>query len=242
MININENSKNPLLLFYLICDKYDDENLHKILSKYLYYYYNYLLNYNLLKIKSLENKKKSKKILIEFKNLYNSQIVILKSLKKIRTKFNKFNFWKKTLDNQIKYLEKLNDMFLSIFECSKSTINFYNKLTYIQTDNDIRYFSNVIYNRLSDTYKLFGYHFFKNNKILLINQIEFEDMSFKSKIKYTKYIFLKISLVINEYLYLFRLYKLNQNDIKNIIEPEYLDMEIEETNFDSEIDYNDILE
>ena len=133
-------------------------------------------------------------------------------------------------------------MFLSIFECSKSTINFYNKLTYIQTDNDIRYFSDVIYNRLIDTYKLFGHSFFKNNKILLITQIQFDDMSFKSKIKYTKYIFLKISLIINEYLYIFKLYKLNQNDIKNIIDPEYLDMEIEETNFDSEIDYNEIIQ
>ena len=242
MNEIIKYTKYPILLLYIMLNKYNDEDCSNLIRIFLKYHSNFFIKYNILKFKKLlKNKKQTKLILKKYYFLVRKQINILNKIKKIKNKFTNKFFWIKNIDKQIEYLENLNLRFLAIFECSKSNIFFHNKLILIKRENDIKFFNNIINEKLTSTYKLFGYNFFKNNKILLITQADFENLTFENKVQFTKYIFSKIYLILQHYLYLFKIYKLNQKELEILMDDSIIPFNIILENFDSEIEYNDII-
>lgn len=239
MDKIIKNTNKPLLLLYLLILQNKDEKCCNILRIFMNYHSNIFLNYNIFRLHIFDKKENSKKLLIEYYNSIKSQISILNKIKKFKTKFTNKFFWRYNLEEQICYLKKLNTKFLAIFECNKNIYPFHIKLELITNLKDINYFTNVIYERLTEVYKLFGFKFFKNNNLLLINELEFFDLGYVNKVNYLSYIYLKITCYLNKYIYLFELYFLNKKKIEIMINYKIKPLEVIVETFDSEIEYND---
>lgn len=238
---MDENIKNtnkPLLLLYLLIEKNKDTDCCNIIRIFMTYHSSIFLNYNILKMNVLSNKNKSKELIKNYYLLVRNQINLLNKLKKVKTKFNKKNFWNKDLNYIANYLKNLNCKFLSIFECNKSLHPFYLKLDLIYNESNIIFFTNIIYERLKDIYNLFGYKFFKNHNLVLINELEFVNLEYINKINYLSYIFLKISNYLNKYIYIVDLYVINKEKLNILLDYNIIPMEISIETFDSEEEYD----
>tara|TARA_Y100000389_G_C17363642_1_gene465081 strand:+ start:190 stop:933 length:744 start_codon:yes stop_codon:yes gene_type:complete len=241
MEDIIKNTKFPVLLLYVLLLKNDDEECCNILKYFLKYHLEIYLKLNMSKlIKLLKEKDSSIKLLKNFNKLLINQINLLNKIKKIKNKFNKNRFWYKNVNKQIEYLVDLDNKFKSIFECNKNLNFFHYRLEYIKKETDIMFFTNELYFRLSKVYKLFGYSFFKNHKILITTELDFFDLDYVNKVNYVSYIFFKIEYYLSRYIYLFKLYKYNQHDIELFLS-DVKPLDIIPDNFDSEIDYQEII-
>lgn len=237
--NYIKNLRLPALLLFIITILDLNDNITKLFIKF------YLKNhYNLIKDKKkiFINKNKTYEVLNDFDNISKNQIIILRKFKKIKSKFTNKFFWKKDLKKQLEYLEKLFKMFLALCDCSNTSMILFHKLETLPYYNDkiITYHSNLIYTRLSKIYNLLGYKFFKNHKISIITELEFCNLDFNNKIIFFRHIYSKINLLLKKYIYLFKMYIINQKQLLSICN-NYEELDISLNNFDSEIEYNDII-
>lgn len=240
MKNLENDIKNinfPLLLIFIITILDINDNITKIFIKiYLKYHHNLIKD----KKKIFINKIKTYEILNDFENICKKQSNLLKKIKKIKKKYTNKFFWKKDIEEQANYLEKLFNSFLSLFDCSKSPIILFHKLETLvnSKEKNIIYHSNLIYDRLIKIYQLLGFKFFKNHKISIITELEFCDLDFNGKINFFKHIFSKINYFLKKYMNIFYLYNLNQKELIAICNINEIKISID--SFDSELDYNTI--
>ena len=206
---------------------------------------NYLKNhYNLIKDKKkiFINKNKTYEVLNDFDNISKNKKIILRKFKKIKSKFTNKFFWKKDLEKQLEYLENKFKMFLALCDCSNTSMILFHKLETLPQYNNkiVIYHSNLIYTRLSKIYSLLGYNFFKNHKISILTELEFCNLNFNNKIIFFRHIYGKINILLKKYIYLFKIYIINKKQLLSICN-NYKELDISLNNFDSEMEYNDII-
>lgn len=237
-----KNSTTQLVFFLLFIknkDIFKDDNIALIIRLFLKYHFNIFLEYNILHFTQLlDEYYLSINILKDFYNLIKKQENLLNLIKLIRTTFNKKKFWEKDIESQIKYLVDLKIRFLSIFDCSIGNISLQLKLRSIENPSNeiINIHTNEIIKRLLLTYKIFGYNFFVNNRIILVTINDVFDMTFKNRINYFEYIFSKINKILTNYINILSLYNLNLVELKCLLNPTPLNFEID--SLDSDIDFD----
>jgi hypothetical protein len=104
-------------------------------------------------------------------------------------------------------------------------------------DHDNIHIDEIVY-RLELIYKLFNYKFFIQNNILLISYFDFDDMTFKNKIKYVDYIFTKINKILTNYINYFQVYESLRVQLENFLNPIPVNFEIDV--IQSEMEFDDI--
>ena len=227
-----KNIKQPLVFIYSLIKKKDlcsDDDMALLLRYYLKHHSNIALKYNLLVLQELlKDYPISMNILKDFYDIIREQLKLVDIFKKIRKVYTNKFFWEKDLKEQNKFLKNVYHKYLAIFDCSKGPLSFHLKLKVVDDmDTKITYIhtSEIIY-RLRLAYKLFDYKFFHYNKILTVSIFDFNDMSFKNKIKYVEYIFLKINKILVNYLNYFQLYASLRMQLENLLTPSPVNFEI----------------
>ena len=240
-----EETKTPLALLYIFVinkNLCEDDELVLILQFFFKYHLNLFFDYNILKIETLLNDYHlSINILNDFYYLIEKRNNILNKFIFIKKSFEKKWFWKKKICDQIEYLFRLQNRFLSIFDCSIGNISFQLKLRALYTTNIkksiIDSHTDEIINRLRLVYKLFGQKFFYSNNILLVTPTDIYDMTFINRINYFEYIFKKVCNILNEYINIFTLYKSILSELDSLRNPVPINFELD--TIDSEFDILD---
>jgi hypothetical protein len=222
---------------------FTDYDLLLTIRYFLKYHFDVLYEYNIQPLLELleENKKISKKVIVQFYNSIKKKYIISIFLKKWHNVYNKDNFWNKHIYAQLIQIKNLKEVFLSYFDVSKSRILFHNKilpLLTLQKQSNNNFIINNLINRLRGIYLLFGKKFFEKYKIIIIKKNKFIKININNKIKYCTYIFQKINNIINKIINSFEIFKFTHSQIINIINPVHLTIEINNTT--SETDYEDL--
>jgi hypothetical protein len=242
MDKIIKETKHPLTILYIVLCNNNITSQQKciVVKLFFKYHINIALEYNLLILSEISENSMPSYYLM--KDIYNIIIIQLR-MKDLLLKFksmykNKF-FWKIEIKEQIVFLKNLYTIFLSIFDGSKSTFYFHLKLKNITYPNS--YHIHEIECRLRKLYNLLKKPFFTENNILLLNNEDFYDLKFENMVRYTEYIFNKINSLICKYIGYFELYENYREQFENIISiSNMLDIDIDISDFDSDIDTCDI--
>ena len=237
-----KNAKQPLVFIYSLIKKKElcsDDDMALLLRYFLKYHSNIALKYNLLILQDLlVDYPISLNILRDFYNIVRKQLNLLEIFKKIKTKYTNKFFWNKNNKKQNIFLKNLYHKYLAIFDCAKGPISFHLKLKALNIINSkiINIHINEIICRLRSTYELFNFKFFQSNKILLVTMCEFDNMTFKNKINYVEYIFLKVNKILINYVNYFQLYETLRMELENLLSPKPIKFEIDIVKSEIEID------
>ena len=237
-----KNVKNPLAFIYIIIKKGNciDEDMALLLRYFLKYHSKIALEHDLLQFSVLlKDYPLSISILKDFYSLIKKQLNLLDILKTIKKGFHKKSFWKLDINKQIIRFKEIHHQFLAIFDCAIGPIMFHLKLkTLVNSNINIDIHVNEMYNRLILLYKLFNYAFFYNNKILIVDNIEFTDMEFINQVKYMEYVFMKTNKIIINTINSFQLYESIRTQLENLLNPIPINIQIDLVQ--SEIECDDI--
>jgi hypothetical protein len=238
--------KNPIIfLFLLISDinKIHDNDLSIILRLYLKHHIDIAINYNLKKIliNELVNHNNSKNVLNNFYKLINKKVSLIFTIKKLYEIYNNKIFWKLQLNEQIDFLQKMKEHFLSVYDCSRGGIPYFIKLASIlKTD---RYNRNEILtdikNRLIIILTIFTPKIFQTLEIPLININDFYELSNDELIKYLIIIYEKLLELLNQTIKLFDIYNIICTKLSNLLNPVTININLK--SIDSEIEPTDII-
>lgn len=152
--------------------------------------------------------------------------------------FKKKYFWNKNINQQIEFLNILNEKISALFDNSKGGVPFGNKMLAIlktNINNAREEIINIAMGRLLKTYSLMGYNFFKENDIPVLYEDEFEDLPDEKKGNYVNLIHFKTTNIISQTIELFE--KLNMINLKidNLLDPCYVQIE-EDTYLDYDVE------
>ena len=219
----------------------DDWQLSLIVRYYFKHNFELCMYHTLFKyIDKFENKQITQRIISDFYILIKKKVCIINILKKFRKAYTKNNFWSLDLGEQLSHIHHLKKLFLSNYEVYKSNVPFHIKIYCILKDNPKDYLAvEQLIERLRIIFKLFGYKFFKEYNILLINNVDFRFLSNDKKIKYASYFFHKVNKNINRIINSFELYNSVNTRLSNLLNP--IPIKVETDIVSSETIYDDIL-
>ncbi len=241
-----EKIKYPIIfLFQLITysNYLSDYDFSIILRLFLKNHITTALSINLKKLLKLELSDKiiSWKVLDDFYKLIYKKMSLIVILNKWYLVYNNKTFWKMLLDKQIDYLQNIKLQFLSIFDCSKGGLPFYNKIAPLLKDGKIHIRHEILENikdRLIQIFKMFGSKIFQSMDIPIITISEFYHLSNENIIKYLIIIHEKLDELLNQIIKLFNSYNLSCIQLTNLLNP--IHIKINTQNIDSETEIDDI--
>lgn len=239
--------KYPIIfLFQLITyiNYFSDYNLSIILRLFLKNHTNIALSINLKKLFKIEleltNKIISLNVLNDFYKIIYKKMSLIVILNKWYLVYNNDKFWKLLLNEQIDYLQNLKLHFLSIFDCSKGGIPYYQKIApLLKQSKSLRHeLLENVKERLIQIFKLFGYKIFQSMDIPIISVNDFYELSDENLIKYLIVIHEKIKELLIQIIKLFDSYNLSCIQLTNLINP--INIKINTQQIDSETELEDI--
>ena len=239
-----QNIKQPLAFFIKLIKInhfLDDWQMSLIIRYFFKHHFEMCMKYPLFRlVDKLENKRITRKILVDFYRLVKKKIDIVIILVKWKKAYNKNNFWSKDLGIQINHLHDLQKLFLSNYEIYKNTVPFHIKILCILKDNpnDVSAIKQLR-DRLRTIVKLFGYKFFYEYEILLIHSYDFEILSDRKKIIYASYFMHKVNHALNSIINSFEIFNSVNTHLYNLLNP--IPIEVETDIVSSETEFDDIL-
>ncbi len=212
--NIIKNTKYPIVMLYSILynNIITDNNKKNVIKLFFKYHILLALDYNLFNI--IIRKSNTYYLVYDIYNIVYKQINLLKYFRRFKLMYKNKFFWKKTIKEQIVFLKELFTEFMSIFDGSKGLLLFHIKLKTCPQNN---YHVEEIKYRLIKLYNLLKHSFFTENKILIISNTDFIDLTFENMIKYTEYLFTKIKNILLQYITYFELYENYREQLENIL-------------------------
>jgi hypothetical protein len=219
-----KNLKFPLSFIYNIIknqNKIEDYHLSLIIRYFLKNQTKISLQYPLFSMFNILDSSFiiTKQVINEYYSSILKKYIFIEIILKFKKSYNNINFWNKDFNNQRIMLETLYNIFKAHFDSSITGINGVSKfLSQIKCKNNSIILKHIKW-RLSDSVKLLGADFIRNNNIRLITEDEFDNLCNNDKIKYILYYYIKMDkcfrLLINIYDLLF----IYDNKIKQIINP-----------------------
>lgn len=242
LISSNNNPLTLLFLFITFKNELTDDNLSVCLKLLLKNHSEIAFNYNIKQLfkKDLINYQKSWHVLNEFYKLMYKKMALILILKKWHSLYINKMFWNLFLSEQLDYLQRLKDRFLSIFDCSRGGAQYYIKLATLLKSNisNKHELLEDAKSRLILLLQLFGQPLFVSMGIPLITSIEFYELSTENLIKYFILIFEKFYELLNHTIHLFDTYNLVCIQLNNLLNPVII--KIDSIDIDSETEINDI--
>ena len=233
-------TENPyLLLTYIFIHKsmITDENLTLLIRYMMKYHFHLFFKKDIRKLLYLlKDYNLSQNIINDFyKNLIKQKELIDK-IKKFKTAFNRYFFWKKSIKEQIEYLVNLKEKFHSYNDCCIGNIHFHKKLKLIESCDIYNQEINEteIFDKLNLIYKLFGYKFFSIYEICLLSYNDFFDSKYSEKCNYVEYVFDNMNKILEDLIDTFRLFECVKEQLNQLTSP--IPIVIEVDIFTSEID------
>ncbi len=241
--NIIMNSKTPLLLCVVVFKNINiNENNKCIFIKFFFkHHLNIALEYNLIELyielNNFNTTSSSFNLIFDIYSILIKQINYIELIKKFKKSYLYRSFWNKNIDEQIIHLKKIYEQLLYIFDGSKTQGYLHIRLKGNINTIGQNYHIEQMMERLKKTFSLFKYAFFKEHNIYLLSNFQFIDLTFHNMVKYTEYIFDKVSSNLIKYITYFEHYNYYRKELINIFDVSE-SINIEETN--SDIDDDDI--
>jgi hypothetical protein len=212
-----------------------DKELHVIVKQLLKYHSNIAYEQDLTKFDNVLKLYPFTITLIkDYYHIIKNQLVIIPFINKWKEIYHNKRFWKLNTFNMILHLHNLKNKVLYIFDGSKSTLYFHIKLRNSTTNLDQL---EEIVSRLEELYKLFKYNFFINADIILLTFEQFEDIDYVKKIDYIEYLFIKITKLLDYYIWVFEKYEYYRFSLDKLINStDYIIIEC--CDIDSDFDEN----
>jgi len=240
-----ENSKTPLLLFFIVVKNknniFNDEDMSIFIRYYLKYHNNIMLDYNFLKFSNyIVDYPLSLNVLKDF---YCIQFNLLKHYTKIdkyKKMFPKTALYK--CSNKYEYLAKVKQRFMAYNDCCNGNLYFHIRIKVLSKALDKNKFANEnddeIISRLRGIYLLFGQQFFINNNILLLSSDDYVEMSIHAKYNYVEYLFLTISKILDKLLDYYEYIYDNEQLLENLLNPKIINVDINSFTSSEDIEYD----
>ena len=238
--NIIKNTKNPLLMVYMILSNNNISDNYKLIVTKCFYRYHIMvgLENDLLQINNLENNAPlTFNLISDIYYIVSKQLLILPNIQRFYKAYKNNKFWKLNIEEMITNLKKIYTSFLCLFDGSKGSFYFHVKMKGMKEGN--HYHLDEIKNRLKKTYDMFKLNFFNEYNIILITYHQFIDLTFENMVKYVEYIFTKVnSIIVNNinYLILYDNYRLQLYNL--LYNTSNIDIDIMDVN--SDIDPEDL--
>jgi hypothetical protein len=235
---IIKNTKNPLLMVYMILSNNNISDKYKFFVIKHFYKYHIMvgLENNLLMIDNLEhNAPLTFNLISDIYYIISKQLSILPNIKKFHKAYKNNHFWKLNIEDMLVYLKKIHSLFLCLFDGSKGSFYFHVKIKGMKQGND--YHLEEIKQRLKKTFDMFKMNFFNEYNIILITYLQFEDLTFENIVKYVEYIFTKVNNILMyniNYLMLYNNYRLQLYNL--LYNTSNIDIDIMDVNSDIEPD------
>ena len=233
ILNINEatiNIKNinfPIIFLFKLDsykESFGDYTTSVILRIFFKYNIEFVINNN---IKNIFNDIDENifpltlKAIIDIYKFMSNKLKLIHIIKNWYNLYNKPEFWNKSLDDQLIYLENLRHYFLSIFDMSKGGSSFIMRANSLLEDHNHN--KNItleeIKSRLVLVLNIFGPEIFNALKIPMISSSLFDETDNKNIIEYMKMIFFNCINMLDETLEIFNQYITLCNDINILLNP-----------------------
>ena len=247
-----ENIRYPLVFLITIIRNQkliDDYKLSIIIRFYIKNNLNLCYNYPIfILINSLDSKFKiTKKVVNEFYNCILNRINNVISIIEFKNLY-KDQLWYYKEENILKQmirLEEVFEFFKSHFDAAKTGLNGVTKyIGYIKSSFTIYEYNNnpniyELKDRFNRLNSFFGTKLFKDQKILIMSNDEFDKINIPDKLQYILYFYLKVEKLFKKIINIYDLLIIDNNKINTILEPKLINIIVsttENSNLDNVID------
>lgn len=235
----------PIIFIFRLSNhlkKIDDYTLSLIIRLFLKHHYIICFKYDIQKILLNISRKyiTTKSILKDFYKIVSKKNISLQVVKILKENYNNKRFWNMSIEKQIEFLTNKKEIFLAIYESTRSPIPFHKKLSHLNNSKKITEYETLenIKDRLLSLLKLFGVNLFRHYNIPIIHHTVFYELTGEEVLKYLDIIYNKFNKMLNITIDLFKEYLILCNDINVILNPTLI--RINDINIDSDTDINDI--
>lgn len=138
------------------------------------------------------------------------------------------SFWNKNIDEQLVDLYNIRNMTKAIFDNTKSTSSFTDRMESIMkidNNNSKFIFIESAMERLSQLLKLLGRKVLQSLNIPIITSSEFLDLQDDNKIHYTHFVYTKVLTLLNTIINIFEDFHLNNLKLNNLLNPTFINIE-----------------
>ena len=161
----------------------------------------------------------TKNVVNEYYSSILKKYIFIGTILKFKKSYTNNNFWKSDINEQRLLLENLHMVFKAHFDSSLSGLNGVIKLlSQLKCRNNSVPLTHIKW-RLSDSIKLLGIDFLKNNNILLISEKDFDKLEVSNKVKYILYYYTKVDKCFKLLINVYDLLIIYDIKIKQILSP-----------------------
>ena len=248
-INIIEENikkiKNPIIFLFLLInikEEISDFYISMILRIFLKYHNNIAFLYNIRKIFINEALPISNNIIKEFYQLIHKKLCYLGILKKFKEIYTNNSFWLLDINQQINFIENKYEHFKSIFDVSKGTTLYQDKLIPLLFETNNRQFIlNETVQRLKILIELFGLKLFTILEIPIITINDLFESTNHNIYIYLNMIYKRFDELLSNILKTFENYYIICSKIDNLINPDIVIINQVDSEIDFDLNFDDLI-
>lgn len=233
-----------IFLFNLIAhlDQINDHDLSIVLRIFMGLHTDFMFEYNIKKLfkKNIYKNTFTWYALTDFYDIVNKKIQLISVLEKFYHVYDNNDFWSLSTQDQLDFLSNIKNKFMSVYDCAKGGVPFYNKITQLFKTKSIskNEVMEIVIERLVCVVDLFGTKMLSSIGIQLITVSDFYNLTNENVLIYLITIYEKISQLLNQTIKLFNAYNLVCVQLSNLINPNIIN--IKTISMDSETEAEDI--